>query len=158
MKLYALTTTLAVLSGCTHHRKLSDPSELVYEHVMVETTSAPGIPQHGRVIGSRYGYYVATDTGDIPFGNVKSITERRHLIGALEGLGLGILAGAAVGVAIGFAEGDDECNTSRGEDFCYYSNTAAENAALGGIILGVLGGVIGLAVGAARGSRYVYEF
>ena len=63
MKLYALTTTLALLAGCTHHRKLSDPSELVYEQVTVETTSAPGISQDGRVIGTRDGYVIATSTG-----------------------------------------------------------------------------------------------
>ena len=148
MKLSSLVTITAVLGGCTHQRKLNDPSALVYEHVTVEMRSAPGLVEDGRVIGTSGGYLVATDRGEIPFGDVKSITTTSHPIGALEGLGLGFLGGAAVGAVIGLADGDDVCDTSRGSDFCVAVFTAGEKAILLGVVFGALGGLVGLAVGA----------
>jgi hypothetical protein len=65
-----------------------------------------------------------------------SAGRRRH---PWQGLGIGILAGGAAGMAIGFAQGDDPPG--------FMSMTASENAVFGGAIFGVLGGITGLVVG-----------
>jgi hypothetical protein len=67
--------------------------------------------------------------------------------GALEGLGIGILAGAVTGALIGFASGDDDPQT------VFLPLTAEEKALEGGIVLGGAGGLLGLPIGAAVGSK-----
>ena len=154
-----LALAAAVLTACTHHRKLTNPSELAGEEVTVELTSAPFQEIDGTVVPDRDGHVVVrtvTD-GDIPFGAISRVTEKSHAIGALEGLGLGAAIGAAGGALIGIASGDDVCNTDRSIG-CPIMFTRWEKAALGGFLLGALTGLIGLAVGTMRGSRFVYEF
>lgn len=64
-----------------------------------------------------------------------------------QGLGIGLLAGGAAGMAIGFAAGDDPPG--------FMSMTASENAVLGGAVMGVLGGVAGLVAGSLiRSDRW----
>lgn len=92
----------------------------------------------------------------LPFGAVVEVREKRHGLGALHGLGWGILGGAAVGAVIGFADGDDACDTSRGED-CFFNFTAGEKAVLIGAYFGILGGLGGAIVGAIIGTTDVYK-
>jgi hypothetical protein len=57
-----------------------------------------------------------------------------------QGLGIGLLAGGATGMVIGFADGDDPQQA-------FLAMTASEKAVLGGAVVGVLGGLTGLVVG-----------
>jgi hypothetical protein len=159
MQTLTVLTIAAMLSACTHHRKLGDMADVAGHDVYV-TSTTDGLEERGQVLRSPdgSGYAVYTPRGVLYPGNVKKVVRVRHSIGALEGLGLGFGAGALAGAVIGFADGDDVCDSSRGEDFCYYDNTAGEKAVLLGVVFGALGGLIGVAVGGLRGSRYVYEF
>ena len=60
----------------------------------------------------------------------------------LKGLGVGLLLGAASGVVIGLASGDDEGGL--------IAFTAEEKALMAGAMLGLTGGVVGLIVGLVR--------
>ncbi len=57
-----------------------------------------------------------------------------------QGLGIGLLAGGAAGMVIGFADGDDPPQE-------FLSMTASDKALVGGAVLGALGGVVGLVAG-----------
>jgi hypothetical protein len=65
--------------------------------------------------------------------------------GMLEGLGIGLLTGALTGAAMGFADGDDPPG--------WFSITAGEKAAIGGLVLGGVGGLSGTFVGTVSGHR-----
>ncbi len=86
----------------------------------------------------------------VPLGSVREITIRSGLAGFARGAGIGFLVGGSLGVAVGFASGDDK------EGFIRFS--AGEKAAGAGLLLGLLGGVIGGATGAAQGAEETYVF
>jgi hypothetical protein len=78
-----------------------------------------------------------------------------HGQGALEGGAIGLVAGAASGAALGFAEGDDP-PCSDGSWFCL-SLDREEKAVILGVVGSSVGAVSGLVVGALIGSRHTYE-
>jgi len=143
------------LAACTHNQKLASPADLHGEEVTIEVTTAPGVEVEGRVMRGPYGYVVQTyNYGPVDIGQIKRIEQEKTWVGALEGLGLGVLIGGATGAVLGYADGDDECMN----DHCWFALDAGGKAMIGGVVLGALGGIIGLAAGAMRGSHYVYEF
>jgi hypothetical protein len=84
--------------------------------------------------------------------------ETDHLRGALEGAGIGLLSGAALGGIVGYSAGDDEECSNGPESFFCLSFTAKEKAGIGAVYAGVPGAVLGLVLGAVIGSRDVYEY
>lgn len=79
-----------------------------------------------------------------------------HVVGALQGAGLGLVSGAALGAAVGYADGDDQpCGP---QDFFCLSFSAGDKAVLAGLYGGLAGAAVGLVVGAAVGKRDVYEY
>jgi hypothetical protein len=77
--------------------------------------------------------------------------------GALEGAGIGLLGGGALGAAIGFASGDDTCPPpSRG--MCLFRFSAGQKAAFLAIGFGALGLVAGSVIGAVIGHQDEVEF
>jgi hypothetical protein len=82
----------------------------------------------------------------------------RHGEGAVEGLGIGLLAGAATGALAGFAAGDDPpCDQS---EFlgCFMHLTAGDKAVFGGVMGALTGAVSGLVIGALVGHTHRYVF
>lgn len=148
---------IAALGACTHHRKMGDMAELAGHDVQVELTTSAN-EEEGRVLRGLdgTGYAVHTPRGVFRPVEIKTVTIVRRGTGALEGLGIGAGVGALAGILLGLADGDDECNTGRGSDFCS-NRTAADNAFVLGIVVGGLGGLIGLAIGGVAGSDFVYE-
>jgi outer membrane lipoprotein SlyB len=71
--------------------------------------------------------------------------------GAIGGLWIGLLAGAATGAAGGYAQGDDPPTA-------WVGLSAGEKAVAGAVMAGAVGGVVGVLVGAliGRTDRYVY--
>ncbi len=66
----------------------------------------------------------------------------------LQGLGYGLLVGAATGAVIGAASGDDDPST-------WFAMSAGEKAAVGAISLGLLGGIVGGVIGlSSPGERW----
>jgi hypothetical protein len=74
----------------------------------------------------------------VPTRDLDSVVVRRRALGALEGLGLGLLAGVVVGAAAGYAGGNGHGDYS----------TPEFQAIVWSGILGVVGGLIGTAIGA----------
>ena len=75
--------------------------------------------------------------------------------GALEGAGIGLLSGGALGAAIGFASGDDTCPP---RSFCIMRFSAAQKAGILAVGFGALGLVAGSLVGAVVGHRDEVQF
>ena len=65
----------------------------------------------------------------------------------LQGMGIGLLAGAGFGALIGYASGDDEAG--------FLSFSAGDKAVLGGMGGGILGTLIGAIGGSARTDSWV---
>ena len=89
--------------------------------------------------------------GQLVSAATEEITEIRFINreeGALDGLGIGLLAGAVIGALLGAGEG------SNSEGFTPSSTEA--NAMAGAIVLGGLGGLIGMPIGSAVGSKDIY--
>lgn len=85
-------------------------------------------------------------------GQLQRISFRRHERGALEGLGLGLLAGSAVGATFGLVFGT-LWNATCGGDMGWSCYTMAEAVRASAGVGAGIGGVLGLSIGAARGSR-----
>lgn len=92
----------------------------------------------------------ATQTGvKVETREISSIKFMSRGKGALDGLGIGLLTGALVGITAGLSGGDDPPGL--------FSWTAEEKATIGGIFLGALGALVGLPVGTAAGSSDIYR-
>jgi len=155
MRSALLVATVGFVGGCTHHRPLTELSEVVGGELTVETTSHQRID--ARAYPSADGVQITNeDRQPIATGEIDEVTEIKRGRGALEGGGIGALGGIAAGVILGFAAGDDPCDENVERD-CYYAFTAGQNAMIFGIIFGGLGGLGGLVVGAIIGSRDVYK-
>jgi len=87
---------------------------------------------------------------------VRAIEVRRPGRGAIEGLGLGLLSGAAIGAISGYIEGGDP--PSGCMVFVCVPLTAGEKAVVAGTVLGLSGALTGLLIGAIIGHRDRYEF
>ncbi|MDX2306438.1 MAG: hypothetical protein NW226_26755 [Microscillaceae bacterium] len=90
---------------------------------------------------------------EYPIGQIDLLTYRKKN-SLLKGTLIGLAGGTLLGVIIGFALGDDQCDGSGlfgGTSSCFYSYTAGEKALLGG-----LGGFFyGAAFGAIIGSTTI---
>jgi hypothetical protein len=97
---------------------------------------------------------------------IKMIRFKKSGRGTLQGLGIGILTGAALGAIIGFAAGDDPPCKPVSNDFLgigqglcdAFRMSAAEKAAAGAIIGGAAGALVGVTTGALVGSKDKYRF
>jgi len=97
---------------------------------------------------------------------IKTIRFKKSGRGALQGLGIGLLAGAAAGAIIGLASGDDPpCETDPNDAFGFgrgiceaFRLSAAEKAAAGAVALGIAGMLVGTPTGALIGSKEEYRF
>lgn len=108
------------------------------------STNIPNVRPEGRLAFASADSLVVVDSHGnatrILRSNVTAVdTSAGRFRHPWQGLGIGLLAGGAAGMAIGFAQGDDPPG--------FMSMTASENAVLGGAVLGVLGGITGLVVG-----------
>ena len=83
---------------------------------------------------------------------------KRHGRGALEGLGLGILTGAAVGGLGGLMLGNDPPCQSSPESCSGISFSANEKAAGGALLFSLPGALIGAVIGAVVGHKNRYLF
>jgi len=95
--------------------------------------------------------WIDPETGSVhalPTSDVTSVEIKRGGRGALEGMGIGFLSGATIGAFGGFASGDDPPG--------WFSMTAEQKAAGGGLVLGLSGAIIGLPVGALVGSKDIF--
>jgi hypothetical protein len=81
---------------------------------------------------------------------VRGYEIKRRLPGAIGGLWIGLLGGAATGAGFGYTRGDDPPDE-------WIRMTAGEKAIAGAVVAGVVGGAVGLLVGAliGRTDRYV---
>ena len=167
-RIIAALSTALILAGCTHaHRagplaagvdlddmnaklagrlvllKLADGTELHAHNVRVSADSVFMQPQMLR----EADWWLAPGRA-LPVSGVRSLEVtgrgRGSLDGALLGLGIGAVGGAAIGAAV--------FEPSSGG-----LSTMGEAAFVGGIILGVLGTCLGFLVGASRGSTDVYD-
>ncbi len=84
---------------------------------------------------------------------IKEIRFVRRGRGALEGLGIGLLSGAALGAVLGYAA--CPCTSWFGEA---YGFSRGYGAGVGVRVGGFLGGFLGLLVGSLSGSKQVYRF
>ena len=106
----------------------------VAENRLVGTVAA--VDADTLVLGVKHG----TSSLAIPFASMTSLeVSRGKKSNVGKGLGIGFLAGAALGAVIGFAAGDDP------PGFLAFSSEqkAAAGAILGGLAGGVIGGVVG---------------
>jgi hypothetical protein len=90
----------------------------------------------------------------VPSGDVEAICYRDRVRGALEGAGLGLLAGAAALAVVGAASGSEEGACA---DFVCLGGPVA-GAVFGALIGGPIGIAGGLVIGAVRGSQTCVRF
>ncbi len=171
MKRRASTLALAacLLAGCTVTHQIQRPQTLEQFAPTVSRNRAAITLLHERPAGATSAVPPALlapadgprDGGDgappLDLSNLRGYEVKRRGLGALEGLGLGILVGALAGAMIGLAAGDDAvCN---GTDNCP-DGLPATTKAIGLGLFGALGGLlvgppIGLLVG--HTDRYVFS-
>lgn len=152
----SISPILMLIASCTHQQPQSTLHERYGEDVNVVLATGMGID--ARVEQTPTGFVLRDTQGNVvPYESVGSVEHVSHGMGALEGLGLGVLIGGGVGAVSGLASGDDRCDDTENE--CDVFNfTAGEKAILFGILIGGVGGLVGLAVGAVKGSKDVYSF
>jgi hypothetical protein len=144
---------VVLVAACTHSYPITDAYELEGEHVTVETHSNESIEVV--VEPAPDGVAFRSQTGYVSIADVARVVDKRRGRGALEGLGIGLLIGAAGGAIVGYADGDDECPP---EGWCILTFTAGEKALLGGMFFGGVGGLVGGVIGLVRGSRVEYSY
>jgi hypothetical protein len=147
------------VTACTHHYPVTtlNPASASEEataqladghNVEVRATATPAgprwIPEGETTATSRI-----IETTDL-----RSYTTVSRGRGLAQGLALGGLSGAALGVVTGLASGDDRCPEG---NFCLLLFTAKDKAVLEGIAFGGLGLLLGGLLGALVGSHDVYE-
>jgi hypothetical protein len=140
-----ITSTALFIGGCSSsHRVATDKkSEIIHGTIVLSDSSEIYVREIH--IGND-STVVVDDQGNemrrIPNSEIQTIHTTDHAIGALEGLGLGILGGVVVGYGYEsmFNQGD-------------------ANARTGVSILGAMaGGTIGIIVGVVKGHTERYEF
>jgi len=141
-------------AGCTHHKNITEAHEVAGETVEVEGQYGQAVTAVGVTAPDGITFYDKRTGGLVPAHEIYKVTDVSHFRGAIEGLGIGGGIGAATGVIIGLASGDDSCDP---DGDCFLTFSAADKAMIGGVVLGVLGGGLGLIVGAMKGSATIYE-
>ena len=89
---------------------------------------------------------------NVPTAALKSVSVRKHGLGALEGLGFGLLSGATIGALVGAAAPvESNCDL---EIFC----TRRSHTFFGAFAGAIPGTLLGTFIGAAIGHRTTVEF
>ncbi len=125
--------------------------------LLIEKTDGPQIkgeliavkPHSLLLLDSESGADVSVEVGEIRL--IEIVKESK----VLEGVGLGLLSGAAIGVLAGYLSGDDPSITVRGFGPTMTGPplmTADEKALAGGTMGGILGGTLGGVGGAIVGA------
>jgi hypothetical protein len=148
---------LVSVTACIHELPAPDLRDLAGDEVTLDTRT------HGRV----EAFAVAEQDGAVMFtthertlvrlDEVDAITRRRPSRGALEGAGLGLLGGAALGAVIGYSQSNQCVNPENGCDEGGYGGLNHGGRA---IVLGTAGALIGALAGAVIGrfrGRDVYS-
>lgn len=155
-----LLLSVVLLGGCTTVRVVDPATPSLLDRINSEADGravrlrfADGREARGTrlVVGPDTMSYVDARgrARSVPTRTVREIRMRYRERGALQGAGLGLLAGAATGAVVGAI---------------FYSEsgfspfTRGEIAAIGAASLGVGGASLGLKVGRERGSRRAYRF
>jgi len=146
---------VVALAACTHHRDITEAHEASGD---VEVSGMYGQAVKAEVVSSPGGvtFIDKTSGGIVPPDEIYKIEDTSHLMGAVQGLGIGFGIGLVGGALIGFSGGDDECEEDS-HNGCFLSFSAEGKAMLLGVVLGVLGGGGGLIIGGLSGSTTVYE-
>lgn len=147
---------LVAVAGCTHHKDITEAHELIGEEVEVSGMYGQSVTAVGVNGPSGITFVDKATGGVVPDQEIYKIDDTSHVLGGVQGLGIGGAIGAIGGALLGYADGDDACDEDS-HGGCFLSFTAGEKAALFGIVFGVLGGGVGLVVGAVKGSTTLYE-
>ncbi|HEY5924342.1 MAG TPA: hypothetical protein VIV11_21845 [Kofleriaceae bacterium] len=143
---------LFLAGACTHHRSIAGVGSVAGKDVIVETYD--GVDVNVTAEPAPDGLMFRGPTGYMDPAVVARVVERRHVRGAFEGLAIGAAIGVAGGAIIGYASGDDTCDS----EGCWFTLSASDKAFLGGMFFGAIGGALGALVGLVRGSLYVYSY
>ena len=151
---------VVLATACTHHHPVTtllpaSPSDEAIAQLgdgRDVPVRAAATPQGARWIAQ--DMTVAGTSVVVESANIRSYTTVSRGRGLAEGLALGGLGGAALGIVLGLADGDDKCPP---DNFCLIQFSAGAKAAIGGIALGGIGLVLGGLLGVAVGSHDVYE-
>ena len=151
----AFTALLLVgLTGCTTSRPadLSSPSvrheinaRAERGHPVVHLVGQRGRQARSLHVAPDVTTWVDKKTGEVreaPTSEVEAIAFRRDGLGALEGIGIGVVTGAVLGAIVGA--------TDEGSAFDFTPAAAAVLYGTGGVEFGAL-------FGAIRSDRFVYE-
>jgi hypothetical protein len=156
----ACAAVLLFATACTHHHPVTTL------HPISPEASATAQLGDGRDVavraeptpeGARWieqGETPTTTGVIVESADMRSYTTVSRGRGAVEGVALGGLGGATLGAVLGFAGGDDTCQSG---SFCILKFSARDKAFLGGVALGAIGAALGGLIGALAGSRDVYE-
>jgi len=87
----------------------------------------------------------------VPSTDINEVRVRNHALGALEGMGIGLVGGAAGGALLFWAA----CPS--GKNGCFDVEPAGA-ALIGGVSAGVIGALVGLVVGGVRGHTTTFSF
>ncbi len=149
-------------SSCVHTRNFSDnPQDYKTE---IENQSTKNIAvinfKTGTMQNARSLHFIKDSLTYIAYDNniqnfaslsqINSIQFKNKAQGAMEGLGLGFLAGAGLGTILGLASGDDRAG--------FTSLSAETKAGAFAVVGGILGALLGLPTGYGSGSTTVYKF
>jgi hypothetical protein len=151
---------ILLVTACTHHHPVAtllpmstsgEATAQLSDGHDVEVRAAP------TAAGARWIAQGETPATPVRAGvtvesaDMRSYTTVSRGRGAVEGLALGVLGGAAIGVGIGLASGNDDPTR------CFICFSAGDKAILGGFALGSIGLAVGTLLGVMIGSRDVYE-
>jgi hypothetical protein len=135
----------AKLAGRTVRVRLTDDTVLVAHNVSVSADSLFARPPRLLLASLPWPARVARA---LPISEVSAIEVTRRGRGAFEGTLIGLGVGSVAGVALGAATFDP------GDDL---TSTTGDAALLGGFLFGVLGTGLGLLIGVGAGSTDVYD-
>jgi len=144
---------LLLLVACTRRHNMTGLHD-VDGHV--EVTARNGQVYEAVVTQTAKGPIFTLSSGAVfRVRDVTRVLDRRGVQGSLEGFVLGALPGIAIGAALGYSRGDDNCDATK--HWCFFVFDAEDKAYFGGAIAGFLTGAAGFIFGAVRGSQYIYE-
>jgi hypothetical protein len=168
MRTYALVllTIVTAVSACAHTTYVGAPSAGTCRRINERTTgrdatiilaNGDGFQAQGVLVAPDSTSWLDPHTDElrtVPTAEVLELRLVSHGKGALQGFGIGVLAGAVTGAAFGLADGGDR----RNEGLTLIRFTAAQRAAMGATVFGGLGGLAGLPLGASMGSKDIFRF
>lgn len=157
------TCLLLMISGCTHTRVLPPDARAEINQRGQQSTATLKLNTGERITTRSLHFapdvvsWVDPVTGRAASRTVTEIvsvqfTKRGR--GALQGLGIGLVAGVLIGAVVFVI---DEHNTDPCTEFCFFLDPSpGEAAVIGAVLVGVPSALLGAAIGGARGSREVF--